>query len=105
MLGTVLRPGDGAPLAKQIVDVQSYSADTNTQISTDNNLTNDTVTYNLGTFLYGPMDRVFDSRKRVVLGGAWIMAAHLGALAALDRPGLRHAVLETNPRRWLGVSG
>lgn len=41
--------GDGAPLAKQIVDVQSYSADTNTQISTDNNLTNDTVTYNLGS--------------------------------------------------------
>ncbi|MCP5149712.1 MAG: MFS transporter [Ectothiorhodospiraceae bacterium] len=43
-----------------------------------------TVTYNLGTFLYGPMDRVFDSRKRVVLGGAWIMAGLLGALALLD---------------------
>lgn len=26
-------------------------------------------------------------------------------LAALDRPGLRHAVLEANPRRWLGIGG
>lgn len=41
--------GDGDPLAKQIVDVQSYSSDTNTQITTDNNFTNDTVTYDLGS--------------------------------------------------------
>lgn len=39
---------EGDPLAAHIVDVRSYSADRNTQISSDNADTKDTVTYDLG---------------------------------------------------------
>ena len=38
---------------------------------------------NAGTFAYGPMDRVFNSPKRVVLGGVGIMITALVVLAAL----------------------
>lgn len=41
---------------------------------------------NVGTFAYGPLDRVFSSRKRIVLGGVAIMTAALLLLASI--PGL-----------------
>ncbi len=47
----------------------------------------------LGILAYGPMDRVLRSRKKVVLGGAAISVALLGALALLPRPSLSVAVV------------
>ena len=41
-----------------------------------------TLAFNIGTLSYGPLDRVFNSRKRVVLGGAIAMLAMLVPLAA-----------------------
>jgi predicted MFS family arabinose efflux permease len=38
---------------------------------------------NLGTFAYGPLDRVFSSRKRIVLGGVAIMTTALLLLAGI----------------------
>ena len=43
--------GPNDPLAKNIVDVQSHSGDSNTAISSDNYGTSDTVTYDLGSGL------------------------------------------------------
>ncbi len=39
-----------------------------------------------GTLCYGPLDRVFDSRKRVVVGGALACVAILAALALAPAP-------------------
>ncbi len=41
---------------------------------------------NAGTFAYGPMDRIFTSRKRIVLCGVAIMTVSLLLLAAIPRP-------------------
>ena len=43
---------------------------------------------NAGTFAYGPMDRIFNSRKWVVLTGVAIMVAALAILAVLPNPHL-----------------
>jgi MFS family permease len=43
---------------------------------------------NAGTFAYGPLDRVFNSRKRVVLGGVAIMTVTLAVLAMIPDPNL-----------------
>lgn len=43
---------------------------------------------NAGTFAYGPMDRIFNSRKRVVLGGVAVMTVALSALALVPNPDL-----------------
>jgi MFS family permease len=42
----------------------------------------------VGTLTYGPLDRLFGSRKKVVIGGALCSAATLGTLALLDHPGI-----------------
>jgi MFS family permease len=47
----------------------------------------------LGFLVIGPLDRRFDTRKGVVLGGATLCAATLGLLAALPRPPLAAAVV------------
>ncbi len=41
---------------------------------------------NAGTFAYGPLDRIFASRKRIVLGGVAIMTISMLILAAVPRP-------------------
>jgi len=43
---------------------------------------------NAGTFAYGPLDRVFSSRKRIVLGGVAIMTVALLLLAGIPDPPL-----------------
>lgn len=43
---------------------------------------------NAGTFAYGPMDRIFNSPKKVVLVGVAVMSIALVILAALPGPGL-----------------
>ncbi len=49
------------------------------------------VVFHVGTFAYGPLDRLLNTRKWVVFGGAACLAACSGALA-LARPGLALAV-------------
>jgi MFS family permease len=39
------------------------------------------IAYNIGTFCYGPLDRIFNSRKRVVMGGAMSQVVLLLTLA------------------------
>ena len=48
---------------------------------------------NAGTFAYGPMDQVFNSPKRVVLGGVGIMITALVVLAAIPTPPLYIVVI------------
>lgn len=48
---------------------------------------------NAGTLGFGPLDRIFNSRKRVVLGSCAAMVAILGLLAALPDPPLWLALL------------
>jgi hypothetical protein len=47
--------------------------------------------FHLGTLAYGPLDRLLNTRKWVVFGGASCLAGAAGALAALDEPGLATA--------------
>ncbi len=47
----------------------------------------------VGTACYGPLDRAFDTRKRVVVCAALAMVAILALLALLPRPALWQAVL------------
>jgi predicted MFS family arabinose efflux permease len=47
----------------------------------------------IGVFSYGPLDRIFGSRKTVVIAGVCIVVVLLLAIAALQRPPL-----------WLGVT-
>jgi MFS family permease len=42
----------------------------------------------IGTLAYGPLDRLFKSRKKVVTAGALLSATTLGAMALLDHPGI-----------------
>lgn len=46
----------------------------------------------VGLLAVGPLDRVFDTRKWIVVGGAAASVATLAALAILDRPSLAVAV-------------
>lgn len=48
---------------------------------------------NLGTLAYGPLDRIFGTRRGVVLAGAGASALTLGALAALPQPPLWLVIL------------
>jgi predicted MFS family arabinose efflux permease len=48
---------------------------------------------NIGTLLYGPLDRRLGGRRKVVLGGAWATMLMLAALALWPSPGL-----------WLAIS-
>ena len=43
---------------------------------------------NLGTFLYGPLDRIFNSRKWIVLSGVMTMIISLLILAAMPAASL-----------------
>lgn len=43
---------------------------------------------NVGTFVYGPLDRIFNTRKWVVLGGVAVMVAALTTLALMPAPPL-----------------
>jgi MFS family permease len=47
---------------------------------------------NAGTFAYGPLNRIFHSPKRLVLGGVLVMTSALAVLAALPNPGLYSVV-------------
>jgi predicted MFS family arabinose efflux permease len=47
----------------------------------------------LGILAYGPMDRILGSRKKAVLGGAYISAALFLALALIERPSLAVTVV------------
>jgi predicted MFS family arabinose efflux permease len=47
---------------------------------------------NAGTFAYGPMDRVFNSPKKVVLGGVTVMSIALVVLATLPNPDIQVVV-------------
>ena len=40
----------------------------------------------VGILAYGPLDRIFNTRKRVVLAGALGPVVILGALAGISRP-------------------
>lgn len=57
-----------------------------------------------GNFAYGPMDRIFGTRKWVVLGGNLIGAACLLALWALPSPGFWHAALMLAAIGFFGAS-
>jgi predicted MFS family arabinose efflux permease len=50
-------------------------------------------TANVGTFFYGPLDRRFGGRRKVVLGGALATMTMLAALALWPQPGLWLAIL------------
>jgi predicted MFS family arabinose efflux permease len=50
-------------------------------------------TANIGTFVYGPLDRWLGGRRKVVLGGALATMIMLAALALWPRPGLWLAIL------------
>ncbi|MHA1113588.1 MAG: MFS transporter, partial [Alphaproteobacteria bacterium] len=50
------------------------------------------VTWNLGLLTYGPLDRLLNTRKWVVVGGAALVATWLFTLALLPAPGLWLAV-------------
>jgi predicted MFS family arabinose efflux permease len=46
----------------------------------------------VGGFVFGPLDRVFDTRKRVVMGGAALSIVALGVLAIYPGPGALVAI-------------
>ncbi len=51
------------------------------------------VVFHLGTLAYGPLDRLLNTRKWVVFGGAACLAASSATLALVTRPGLAFAVV------------
>ena len=56
-------------------------------------------TANVGTFVYGPLDRRLGGRRKVVLGGAVATMAMLGALALWPGPSLWLAIAMLLPAR------
>ncbi|MDE0808253.1 MAG: MFS transporter [Alphaproteobacteria bacterium] len=47
---------------------------------------------NAGTFAYGPLNQIFQSPKKLVLGGVLVMTSALVVLAVLPNPGLNSVV-------------
>jgi predicted MFS family arabinose efflux permease len=51
------------------------------------------IAVNIGTFIYGPLDRWLGGRRRVVLGGAGVTMVALLAIALWPSPGLWQAIV------------
>jgi sugar phosphate permease len=62
------------------------------------------IALSLGSLAYGPLDRLFDSRKKVVFGGNLIVLAGCAALAAMPQMPLASAALLLTAIGFFGAS-
>ena len=76
-----------------------------TRIESGNVLLAAVIAYQFGMLTFGPLDRVLDTRKWIALGGTLMIAAILGALAALERAPLWLAVGAIVAIGFLSASG
>jgi predicted MFS family arabinose efflux permease len=63
-----------------------------TPIEAGNVLLAAVITYQLGMLVFGPLDRLLDTRKWIAFGGTSMIATILGALALWEQPPLWFAI-------------